>query len=137
MKAVAEFVSDRVELTKLEPFTADFASAAALSDKDLFALQIILEELVTNVIDYGQIPAGQPAAKVELSVEDEVLKILLTDYGREFNPLLRDDPDTTLPADQRQIGGLGIHFCKKLTEEQTYERRGNSNVLLLVRRLHP
>lgn len=137
MKAVADFVSDRVELTKLESFTTDFASTAELSDKDLFALQIILEELVTNVIDYGQIPTGQPAAKVELSVENDALKILLTDYGPEFNPLLRDDPDTTLPADQRQIGGLGIHFCKKLTELQTYERRGNSNVLMLVRRLHP
>jgi anti-sigma regulatory factor (Ser/Thr protein kinase) len=136
MKAVAEFVSDRVELTKLEPFTTDFASAASLSDKDLFALQIILEELVTNVIDYGDIPAGQPAAKVELFTKGDELMISLTDYGREFNPLLRDDPDTSLPADERPIGGLGIHFCKKLTERQGYERRENSNILTLVRRLH-
>lgn len=135
MKAVAEFVSDRVELTKLEPFTADFAAAAALSHKDLFALQIIVEELVTNVIDYGGIPTGDPAARVELSVEGEDLVIVIIDHGREYNPLLREDPDTSLPAEERPIGGLGVHFCKKLTEQQSYERRDNCNVLTLVRRL--
>jgi serine/threonine-protein kinase RsbW len=136
MKAVAEFVSDRVELTKLEPFTADFAVAAALSDKDLFALQIIVEELVTNVIDYGGVPSGDPAARVELSVEGENLMIVVIDHGREYNPLLREDPDTSLPAEERPIGGLGVHFCKKLTERQSYERRDHCNVLTLVRRLH-
>lgn len=136
MKAVAEFVSDRVELTKLEPFTADFAAAATLSDKDLFALQIIVEELVTNVIDYGGVPTGDPAARVELSVEGEDLVIVIIDHGREYNPLLREDPDTSLPAEERPIGGLGVHFCKKLTEQQFYERRDNCNVLTLVRRLH-
>ena len=135
MKTVAEFISDRAELMKLESFTADFAAAAGLSDKDLFALQIVVEELVTNVIDYGEVPAGEPAATVELAVEDAVLTMVLTDRGREYNPLLREDPDTTLPAEQRPIGGLGVHFCKKLTDTQVYERRDGKNVLTLTKKL--
>jgi len=135
MKASAEFVSDRAELMKLEPFTAEFAAAAGLSDKDLFALQIVVEELVTNVIDYGGVPAGEPAATVDLTAEGGVLTMVLTDRGREYNPLLREDPDTTLPAEQRPIGGLGVHFCKKLTDTQLYERRDGKNVLTLAKKL--
>lgn len=135
MKASADFISDRAELMKLEPFTAEFAAAAGLSDKDLFALQIVVEELVTNVIDYGGVPAGELAATVELAAEDGVLTMVLTDRGREYNPLLREDPDTTLPAEQRPIGGLGVHFCKKLTDTQGYERRDGKNVLMLTKKL--
>ena len=131
MTAAADFVSDRAELEKLEGFTADFAQKAGLSDKDLFALQIIVEELVTNVIDYGGVPAGEHAVRVELSAQDVELVVHLVDRGKEYNPLLREDPDVTLPAEQRPIGVLGVHFCKKLTEAQEYERRDGCNVLTL------
>ena len=135
MTASADFISDRAELEKLEGFTADFALKTGLSDKDLFALQIIVEELVTNVIDYGGVPAGEHAVRVDLSAEGGELLIRLTDRGTEYNPLLREDPDTTLPAEQRPIGGLGVHFCKKLTDAQEYERRDGCNVLTLRKKL--
>lgn len=135
VKAIAHFISDRTELGKIEPFTADFASAAGLSPRDLFVLQIVVEELVTNVIDYGGVPAGQHAATVELSAQEGELVISIRDRGCEYNPLLREDPDTTLPAEQRPIGGLGVHFCKKLTDSQSYERAGDCNVLILRKKL--
>jgi anti-sigma regulatory factor (Ser/Thr protein kinase) len=135
MKTSADFVSDRAELLKIESFTADFAAAAGVADKDLFALQIVVEELVTNVIDYGGVPAGEPAATVELEAGGGVLTIVITDRGREYNPLLREDPDTTLPAEERPIGGLGVHFCKKLTDSQEYARRDGCNVLVLRKNL--
>ncbi|MFM8719995.1 MAG: ATP-binding protein, partial [Chthoniobacterales bacterium] len=131
MTADADFISDRAELEKLEGFTADFAAKAGLSDKDLFALQIVVEELVTNVIDYGGVPAGEHAVRVDLSTADGELVIAIIDRGREYNPLLREDPDVTLPAEKRPIGGLGVHFCKKLTDSQEYERRDGCNVLIL------
>jgi anti-sigma regulatory factor (Ser/Thr protein kinase) len=135
MTASADFISDRAELEKLEGFTADFAQKAGLSDKDLFALQIIVEELVTNVIDYGGVPAGEHAVRVELSAQDGELVVHLVDRGKEYNPLLREDPDVTLPAEQRPIGGLGVHFCKKLTDSQEYERRDGCNVLTLRKKI--
>ena len=135
MTAAADFVSDRAELEKLEGFTADFAQKAGLSDKDLFTLQIVVEELVTNVIDYGGVPQGEHAVRVELAAEDGLLTIRLTDRGREYNPLLREDPDVTLPAEKRPIGGLGVHFCKKLTDAQEYARVDDCNVLTLRRNL--
>jgi anti-sigma regulatory factor (Ser/Thr protein kinase) len=135
MTTSADFISDRAELEKLEGFTADFALKAGLTDKDLFALQIIVEELVTNVIDYGGVPAGEHAVRVDLSAEGDELLIRLTDRGAEYNPLLREDPDVTLPAEQRPIGGLGVHFCKKLTDAQSYARVDGQNVLTLSKNL--
>lgn len=135
MTATADFISDRAELSKLEGFTSDFAGSAGISDKDLFALQIVVEELVTNVIDYGGVPAGEHAVRVELSVDGGELSVRLTDRGREYNPLTREDPDVTLPAEERPIGGLGVHFCKKLTDVQEYRRVDGCNVLTLRKRL--
>jgi anti-sigma regulatory factor (Ser/Thr protein kinase) len=131
----ADFISDRAELEKLESFTADFALKAGLSDKDLFALQIVVEELVTNVIDYGEVPVGEHAATVDLTAKDGLLTIVIRDRGKEYNPLLREDPDVTLPAEERPIGGLGVHFCKKLTDTQDYERRDGCNVLTMRKKL--
>ena len=136
MTSSADFISDRAELEKLESFTADFALKARLSDKDLFALQIVVEELVTNVIDYGGVPAGEHAVRVDLSADNGGLLIRIADRGKEYNPLLREDPDVTLPAEQRPIGGLGVHFCKKLTDAQSYERRDGCNVLTLRKKLN-
>ena len=135
MTSSADFVSDRTELEKLEGFTADFALKAGLSDKDLFALQIVVEELVTNVIDYGEVPVGEHAATVDLTAQDGLLTIVIRDRGKEYNPLLREDPDVTLPAEERPIGGLGVHFCKKLTDTQDYERRDGCNVLTMRKKL--
>ena len=135
MISSADFASDRTELEKLEGFTADFALKAGLSDKDLFALQIVVEELVTNVIDYGEVPVGEHAATVDLTAQDGLLTIVIRDRGKEYNPLLREDPDVTLPAEERPIGGLGVHFCKKLTDTQDYERRDGCNVLTMRKKL--
>ncbi|MFM1942619.1 MAG: hypothetical protein RI897_1601 [Verrucomicrobiota bacterium] len=131
MKDAADFVCDHSELQKFVVFTADFAAKAGLADKELFALQIVIEELVTNVINYGGIPAGEPAGRVELSIQDGELRIRIIDRGKEYNPLLRADPDLTLSAEERPIGGLGVHFCRKLTDEQEYERSDSLNVLTL------
>lgn len=135
MRAVGDFASDRAELRKLEPFTEAFAEQAGLGAPELFALQIVVEELVTNVIDYGGVPHGEHAVSVELILEDGELTIRLTDRGRAYNPLLREEPDTTLPAEQRPIGGLGVHFCRKLTDSQDYERVSDCNVLTLRKKL--
>ena len=97
MKSSATFVSDRAELARLEPFTADFARAAGLGDRDLFALQVIVEELVTNVIDYGGVPEGELAATTG--------KILPLDLPviEQFIPEVAPEVPETAPAAQATI----------------------------------
>jgi anti-sigma regulatory factor (Ser/Thr protein kinase) len=81
------------------------------------------------------VQAGEHAARVNLAAENETLTIVITDRGAEYNPLLRKDPDVTLPAEERPIGGLGVHFCKKLTDAQSYARVDGENVLTLTKKL--
>ncbi|MFZ4483861.1 MAG: ATP-binding protein [Chthoniobacterales bacterium] len=71
---------------------------------------------------------------VTLTADDVELVVVIRDRGQAYNPLLRDEPDVNLPAERRPIGGLGIHFCKKLTNAQDYRREDGWNVLTLRRK---
>jgi serine/threonine-protein kinase RsbW len=135
MTASADFISGPGELEKLVGFAADFGRKAGLAGKDLFTLQLVVEELVTNVLEHGGIPAGEEAGRVELSIGDGEMRIRLDDRGKEFNPLLLPEPAPVPPLEERPIGGLGVHFCRKLTDAQDYERRDGRNVLTLRKRL--
>jgi serine/threonine-protein kinase RsbW len=57
--------------------------------------------------------------------------IAVSDSAKEFNPLLKDDPDTTLSLNERQIGGLGIFFAKELMDEIEYIRENSKNILTM------
>ena len=64
-----------------------------------------------------------------------IFKLIFIDRGIPYNPLEKEDPDTTLSADQRKIGGLGIYLVKKSMDEMFYERKDGQNILTLVKRL--
>ncbi len=71
-------------------------------------------------------------ATVSYSIENGKLHISFTDNGIPYNPLEATEPDTTLSAEEREIGGLGIFMVKKMTESMEYEYKDDKNVLTLV-----
>jgi anti-sigma regulatory factor (Ser/Thr protein kinase) len=95
----------------------------------------ILEEMVTNVFKYGGIPAGSDACMIEVLLRGTFMDITIEDTGKPFNPLLLPEVDTAKNIEDRPIGGLGIHFVKKLTDSQYYEHRDGKNVLKLTKGL--
>ena len=100
----------------------------------VFKFQLALDELLTNVVSYafGQ-TATEPSIKVLLDVTDTRVMAVIRDNGRAFNPLQdAADPDLDLPAEDRDIGGLGIHLTKAFVETLEYERRDGWNRLSLV-----
>ena len=98
-------------------------------------LEIILEELATNVIKYGGVKPGNACCLIELDQKDSNLTIRFSDNGHPFNPLEQTEVDTNVPIEERPIGGLGIHFIKKLTDAQRYERHDGRNVITLTKEL--
>jgi anti-sigma regulatory factor (Ser/Thr protein kinase) len=69
-------------------------------------------------------------------LENDTLRIRLEDDGMEFNPLLSDEPeDLDKPVEDRKIGGLGIHFVKKLMDNVDYHRYENKNILTLIKKI--
>lgn len=101
-----------------------------------FKIRLSIEEAVENVVRYaydgglGWIEVG-----TELDPEGVMLTILLKDAGVPFNPLEKTDPDVTLPAEDREIGGLGIFLCKKLMDHIVYKYEDGCNVLLMTKKV--
>ena len=96
-------------------------------------IDIAIDELFGNIAHYAYNPeTGDATVRVEV-VEDP-LSVIITfiDNGVPYDPLKNDDPDTTLSADEREIGGLGIFMVKKMTESMEYEYADGKNVLTLV-----
>jgi anti-sigma regulatory factor (Ser/Thr protein kinase) len=97
-------------------------------------LRLVVEEGLVNIVThaYGSNEEGEVAVALAVQVTD--VRLVLRDRGRPFNPLEQPGPDLDLPVDERPIGGLGIHLIKTLTDEQTYRREGEENVLVLIKR---
>ena len=102
--------------------------------KDVASIDISLEEIFVNVAHYAY-PSGVGEAEITLepTAERNGVSISISDKGQEFNPLEKPDPDITLSAEERKIGGLGIYMTKKMMNSVVYERRDNTNILTMVK----
>ena len=123
------------ELTRLLRLTEQFSTSHGIAKEDLIDVDVILEEMVTNVFKYGGIPLREEACTIQLLLRGSVVDIIIEDNGKPFNPLLLPEVDTAKEIKDRPIGGLGIHFVKKLTDSQHYEYKEGKNVLTLTKEL--
>lgn len=99
----------------------------------MMPINLALEEAVTNVMLYAY-PGKSGQVFVECTKEQGTRLIFtITDSGIPFDPTAQKEVDITLSAEERQIGGLGIHLVKQIMDEVRYERVENKNVLTLVK----
>lgn len=113
------------------------ASPDMPSDEALrFKLHLSIEEAVENVVRYAY-EGGIGWLEVGTSLDHDslVLTVELRDAGVPFNPLEAPDPDVTLPANEREIGGLGIYLCKKMMDDIHYRYEDGNNVLTMTKRV--
>lgn len=89
--------------------------------------QIAFDEIVSNIVRYS----GATSFAVRVVREVGAWAIVCSDTGRPWNPLEHADPDTTLAAEERPLGGLGLLMVKRLMDEVAYSRMGDRNVLTL------
>lgn len=101
-----------------------------------FKLRLSIEEAVENVVRYAYDGGiGWLEAGTSLDQDSLVLTIELRDAGVPFNPLEKEDPDVTLSADERKIGGLGIFLCKKMMDSIEYRYENGNNVLTMTKKV--
>ena len=91
-------------------------------------INIVFDEIFANIVNYSK----ATLAIISYTIESGKLRISFTDNGTAYNPLEATEPDTTLSAEEREIGGLGIFMVKKMTESMEYEYTDDKNVLTLV-----
>ena len=113
----------------------DFARFQNLNDEVIYAIQLSVDELFTNIVSYGYDDSETHIVKFVIDVTQEEVRIEIVDDGKPFNPL-DDAPDVNLDlsVEERKIGGVGIHLVKSLMSEVTYVRDGDYNRLRLVKK---
>ena len=104
--------------------------------KTQMQLDIAVEELFVNIAHYAYAPnTGSATVRVETGSEPKRVSITFLDSGVPYDPLAKPDPDVTLSAEERQIGGLGIYMVKKSMDDMTYVYRDGQNVLTITKNL--
>ena len=99
------------------------------------SLNLVLEELVTNIIFYGYDDKNDHEIIIGLSYDNNIMQLQIEDDGREFNPLLMAEPDLDVAIENRKIGGLGIHFVRKIMDDIIYVRSENKNILTMKKNI--
>ena len=121
LDAVTEFITSELE-------------AADCSMKAQMQIEIAVEELFVNIAHYAYAP-NVGMAVISIGIEDGSAVITFEDSGVPYDPLAKEDPDITLSAQERDIGGLGIFMVKKSMDDMRYEYRDGKNILTIVKRL--
>ena len=106
------------------------------SMKAQMQIDIAVEEVYVNIAHYAYNPEVG-GVTIRVQIEEEPLEIILTfiDKGKPYDPLAKEDPDVTLAAEDRQIGGLGIFMVKKSMDNVSYEYNEGRNILTLKKKL--
>lgn len=108
--------------------------AADCPMKTQVQLDITVEEIFVNIAHYAyQNSVGK--AVVRIRIQEEAVEIIFMDQGIPYNPLEKEDPDITLSAEDRQIGGLGIYMVKKSVDAVSYEYKDGQNILRIQKNI--
>lgn len=108
-----------------------------VDQKITYKMEVALEELLANVASYAYAPEeeGKIQIEYELLESPKMISVTIKDKGKEFNPLEIDDPDISLSAKDRKIGGLGIFIVKNTMDEIKYERKNGQNILNIKKKI--
>ena len=117
------------KLPEATSFFEDILSAADAPMKVIAQVNVAVDEIFSNIARYS----GATAATLGCSLADGRITLRFSDNGRPYDPTGKPDPDTTLSAEERDIGGLGIFMVKKIMDEVTYEYVDGLNILTLVK----
>ncbi len=123
IETVTDFVNEQLE-------------AFACPMKARMQINIAIDELFGNIAHYAYHPdVGEATVRVE--VVEEPLSVIITfiDGGVPYDPLAAADPDTTLSAEERALGGLGIFMVRKTMDEITYRYEGGKNILSIRKKI--
>lgn len=119
-------------LDRVTDFVNEQLEKIGCSFKAIAQIDVAIDELFSNIAFYAYRPDVGPAT-VQIDIEEDPVSVVITfmDHGVPFNPLKKPDPDTTLSAEDRQIGGLGIFMVKKTMDAVKYEYRDGKNILTI------
>jgi anti-sigma regulatory factor (Ser/Thr protein kinase) len=124
-------LNQRREIPRLSRVVDRFAEECGLCEEDTANLNLILDELVSNVIKYGYDDTLEHQIRVSVTFDSDLVTVRIEDDGKPFNPLEVPPPKLDLPIEQRPIGGLGVHIVKTMADSLDYRRENGCNVVTM------
>ena len=123
------------EIPLLNAFVDEVCEFHDLDPMSTMEMNLALEEAVVNVMTYAYPEGTKGYVDISAQSDSGSLKFIISDSGKPFDPTAREEVDTSLPADQREIGGLGIFLVRKMMDSIKYEYRNGHNILTLKKKL--
>jgi len=129
--SVCSFAPEQASIAKASAFVEEKLAEGECPQRVKTAIGIILDEILSNIVRHSK--ASGFEVDVEFTVSPRGVKVVFIDDGEPYDPLSHKDPDTTLSAADRPIGGLGILMVKKMADEVSYRRTRNRNFLTVFK----
>ena len=136
MKRELDIDATRENLPEVLAFVDEHLEAAGCPMKQQMQIDIAVEEIFINIASYAYHPEiGKATVRVEVTEDPITASITFIDNGVPYDPLAKEDPDVTLSAEERGIGGLGIFMVKKSMDDVIYEYKDGQNILTLKKKI--
>ena len=126
---------DLKEIERLNRIVRQFGELHEVPSRTLYAVNLALDEIVTNIFSYGFDSPSSQEVETRLTSRDGELETVVVDGGRAFNPLDSPIPDLAAPLEKRALGGLGILLVRSLMDRVEYRREQEKNVLTMRKRI--
>lgn len=127
--------NDIQQVPRLAEFIDEVCETAGLDMATTMKLNLAIEEAVVNVMNYAYPQGTVGDINIEVQVDNNQLEFIISDSGTPFDPTTKAEVDTTLSAEERTIGGLGIHLVRNIMDSINYERVNGKNILALIKKL--
>jgi anti-sigma regulatory factor (Ser/Thr protein kinase) len=128
-KLSISLVNDMRELTHVLQLVNVFLEPRELPSKLVYAVNLILEEILMNIIKYGYDDQDSHEIEVQIELQEEEVALAVIDDGKEFNPLTIPGPNRSKSAMDRIEEGLGLQFVRYMRNAMEYRREGDKNIL--------
>ena len=123
------------ELDRLSDMLKMVGERWNLSPKAVLQMNLALDELFTNVVSYGIDNQAHQQVSFSLDYCDGIIRIVVTDSGRPFDPTSAPDPERNVPLEKHPIGGLGIFLIRQYTDKIEYRRENEKNIVTLTKKI--
>lgn len=125
--------NDIQEVAQLAAFVEEACEKSGMDASTTMQMNLAMEEAVVNVMNYAYPTGTKGEIDIEATINEKGLTFVIADSGTPFDPTAEKEADTSLSAEERPIGGLGIFLVKQLMDEVSYERKEGKNRLTLVK----
>ena len=123
-------------IPEVTAFVDNLLEKAECPMKAQMQIDVAIDELFSNIARYAyKGRTGKATVRLEIEKQPRAVAITFIDHGVPYNPLKQKDPDITLDADERPIGGLGIFVVKKTMDDVQYEHKDGTNILRIKKRI--